>query len=106
MGAPSQSGAAEEPVEETRVEGLEYLVEIVVMAGVCGETFATSGLANVLGLPGDGFGGDVAAVMVGVDAGDGFLVELGEQDVGNGVMNGLGCVLEDVGEAHVKAAIA
>jgi hypothetical protein len=55
---------------------------------------------------GDGLGGDVAAVAVGVDAGDGFLVELGEEDVGDGVMDGFGCGLEEVGEANVEAAFA
>jgi hypothetical protein len=60
----------------------------------------------VFGLFGDGFGGDVAAVAVGVDAGDWFFVELGEEDVGDGVMDGLGCGLEDVGETDVETAFA
>jgi hypothetical protein len=47
----------------------------------------------------------VAAVAVGVGAGDRPLVELGEQDVRDGVMNGLGGVLKNVGEADVKAAV-
>jgi hypothetical protein len=68
--------------------------------------FAAAGLADVLGLFGDGFGGDVAAVAVGVVRGDGLLVELGEEDVGDGVMDGVGCVLEEVGEADVEAAFA
>ena len=55
---------------------------------------------------GDGFGADVAAVAVGVDGGDGLLVELGEEDVGDGVMDGLGCVLEEIGEADVETAFA
>ena len=55
---------------------------------------------------GDGFGGDVAAVAVGVGAGDGLFVELGEEDVGDGVMDGLGCGLEEIGEADVEAAFA
>jgi hypothetical protein len=93
-------------VEEAGVEGLEDLVEIVVMAGGCGEAFATAGLTDVLGLFGDGFGGDVAAVAVGVNAGDGLLVELGEEDVSDGVMDGFRGVLEDVGEADVEAAFA
>jgi hypothetical protein len=76
-------------VEETGVEGLEDLVEIVVMAGGRGEAFAAAGLTDVLGLFGDGLGGDVAAVAIGVDAGDGLFVELGEEDVGDGVMDGL-----------------
>ena len=106
VGAPGEGGAAEEAVEETGVEGLEDFVEIVVVAGGGGEAFAAAGLTDVLGLFGDGFGGDVAAVAVGVDAGDGFLVELGEEDVGDGVMDGLGCGLEEVGEADVEAAFA
>jgi hypothetical protein len=63
-------------------------------------------LTDVLGLLADGLGGDVAAVAVGVDAGDGLFVELGEEDVGDGVVDGLGCGLEEVGEADVKAAFA
>jgi hypothetical protein len=93
-------------VEETGVEGLEDFVEIIVMAGGCGEAFAATGLADVLGLFGDGFGGDVAAVAVGVDTGDGFLVEFGEEDVSDGVMDGLGRGLEEVGETDVEAAFA
>jgi hypothetical protein len=93
-------------VEETGVEGLEDFVEIVVVAGGGGEAFASPGLTDVLGLFGDGFGGDVAAVAVGVNARDGLLVELGEEDVGDGVMDGLGGVLEEIGEADVETAFA
>jgi hypothetical protein len=93
-------------VEETGVQGLEDLVEIVVVADGGGEAFAAASLADVLGLAGDGFGGDVAAVAVGVGGGDGFLVELGEEDVGDGVVNGVGCGFEQVGETDVEAAFA
>jgi hypothetical protein len=78
VGAPGEGGAAEESVEETRVERLEDFVEVVVVTGGGGEAFAAAGLTDVLGLAGDGFGRDVAAVAVGVEAGDGFSVELGE----------------------------
>jgi len=60
----------------------------------------------VLGLPGDGFGRDVAAVAVGVNAGDWLFVELGEEDVGDGVMNGFGCGFEEIGETDVEAPFA
>jgi len=93
-------------VEEAGVEGLEDFVEIVVVAYGGEDALAAAGLADVLGLAGDGFGGDVAAVAVGVGGGDGLLVELGEQDVGDGVVDGVGRVLEDVGEADVEAAFA
>jgi hypothetical protein len=55
---------------------------------------------------GDGLGGDVAAVAVGVDAGNGLFVELGEKDMGDGMVDGVGGVLEDVGEPDVQAAFA
>ena len=106
VGAPGEGGTAEEAVEEAGVEGLEDLVEIVVVAHGGEDALAAAGLADVLGLAGDGLGGDVAAVAVGVGGGDGFLVELGEKDVGDGVVDGLGRVLEEVGEADVEAAFA
>jgi hypothetical protein len=93
-------------VEEAGVERFENFVEIVVAAGGGGETFAAAGLADMLGLFGDGFGGDVAAVAVGVEARDGFSVELGEENVGDRVMDVVGCGFEDVGEADVEAAFA
>ncbi|MBB5315903.1 hypothetical protein [Tunturibacter empetritectus] len=106
MGRPGEGGAAEESVEEAGVEGFEDFVEVVVMAGGGGEALAAASLADVLGLAGDGLGGDVAAVAVGVGGGDGLLVELGEEDVGDGVVDGVGCGLEEVGEADVETAFA
>jgi hypothetical protein len=106
VGAPGEGGAAEEAVEETGVEGFEDFVEVVVVAGGGGEALAAAGLADVLGLFGDGLGGDVAAVAVGVGAGDWFFVEFGQEDVGDGVVDGVGCGLEEVGEADVEAAFA
>jgi hypothetical protein len=106
VGAPGEGGTAEETVEEAGVEGLEDFVEIVVVAGGGGEALAAASLADVLSLTGDGLGGDVAAVTIGVRRGDGLLVELGEEDVGDGVMDGVGRSLEQVGEADVKASFA
>jgi len=60
----------------------------------------------VLSLAGDGFGGDVAAVAVGMGGGNWLLVELGEEDMGDGVMDGVGCGLEEIGEADVETAFA
>ena len=103
---PGEGGPAEESVEEAGVEGLEDLVEIVVAAVGGGDAFAPAGLADVLGLAGDRLGGDVAAVAVGVVGGDGLAVELGEEDVGDGVVDDLGGVLEEVREADVEVALA
>jgi hypothetical protein len=106
VGTPRKGGAAEEAVEETGVEGLEDLVEVVVVAERGEDALAATGLANVLGLARDGLGGDVAAVPVGVGRGDGLFVELGEQNVGDGAVDGLGSMFEEVGEADVEAAFA
>ena len=93
-------------MEEACVEGLEDLVEIVVMADRRGETFAATGLSDVLGLFRDSFGGDVTAIAIGVESRDGFLVELGEENVGDCVVDGFRCRLEQVGEADVQPAFA
>ena len=63
-------------------------------------------MPDVFGLARDGFGGDVTAVAVSVGWNDGLFVELGEEDVGDGVMDGVGSGLEQVGEADVESAFA
>jgi hypothetical protein len=60
----------------------------------------------VLGLFGDGFGGDVTAIAIGVESRDGFLVELGEENVCDCVVDGFRCRFEQVGEADVQPAFA
>ena len=60
----------------------------------------------MFGLFGDGFGGDVAAIPVGVQACDWLLVELGEKDVGDCVVDRFRRGLEQVGEADVETAFA
>jgi hypothetical protein len=106
VSAPGERGTAQKAVEEAGVEDVEDLVEVVMVADGGGEAFAAAGLADVLGLAGDGFRGDVAAIAVGVGGGDGLLVELGQEDVGDGVVDGFGGGLEEVGEADVQAAFA
>ena len=106
VGAPGESWTAKEAVEEAGVDGLEDLVEIVVVAYRGEDALAAAGLADVLGLTRDSLGGDVAAIAVCVGGSDRFFVELGEKNVGDGAVYGLRCVLEQVGEADVKAAFA
>ena len=78
-------------MKEAGVEGLEDFVEIVVVTGGGGDAFAAASLADVFGLFRDGLGGDVTAVAVGVNAGDGLFVELGEEDMGDRVMDVVWC---------------
>jgi hypothetical protein len=106
MRAPGEDGTTEQAMEETGVEGIEDLIQIEVMADWGEDSFAPAGLADVFGLAGDRLGGYVAAVAVGMGRGDGLAIELGEEDVGDGVVHGFGRVLEQVGEADVELALA
>jgi hypothetical protein len=48
----------------------------------------------------------VATIAVGVRGCNGFLIKLSEKNVGDGVMHGLGCVLEQIGKADVESSFA
>ena len=87
MSRPRQSRPSEKSMKETRVEGVEDLVEIEVMANRSEDSLAAAGLANVFGLFRDGLGRHMAPVAVGVKAGDWLLVKLGEEDVGDRMMD-------------------
>ena len=106
VGGPGEGGAAEEAVEEAGVEGLEDFFEVVVAAFGGGDALAAAGEADVLGSACHGFGGDVAAVAVGLGGADGLAIELGEEDVGDGVVDGGWGGFEEVGEADVEGALA
>ncbi len=94
VGRPGESGSAEKSVEEAGVEGFEDFVEIVVVAAGSGDALAAAGLADLLSLASYCLGADVAAVAVGVDWRDRLFVELGEEDVSDGVVDGFGGVLQ------------
>lgn len=102
--APGEDGTSEEPVEEAHVERVEDFVEVEMMSDRGEDSFAAAGLADVFGLAGDGLGGYVAAVAVGVGRSDRLSVKLGEKDVGDGVVDGFGRVLEQIGETDVEPA--
>ena len=55
VGGPGERGSAEESVEESGVQGFEYLVQIVVMACRGEEALAAARLADMLGLFRNGF---------------------------------------------------
>jgi hypothetical protein len=92
-------------VEETNVKGLEDLIEVVVVAYRGEDAFAATSLANVLSLTRDCFRRDVASVAVGMGWSDRFLIEFSEQNMGDSAVDGFRCVLEDVGQTDVEAAL-
>jgi hypothetical protein len=106
MSGPGERGTPEKSVEEASVEGFEDLVQVVVVATAGGDAFAAAGLADVLGLAGYGLRADVAAVTVCVDGGNRLAVELGEENMGDGVVDGLRGVLQEVRESYVESAFA
>jgi hypothetical protein len=93
---PGQRGAPEEPMEKPDIKGLKDFIEVVVMTCGCRKTLSAASLTNILGLAGDRFGGYVSAVAVGMGWSDWFLVELGEQNMSDRVMNGIRCGLKKI----------
>jgi hypothetical protein len=104
VGAPGEDRAPEKAVEEARIERVEDLVEVEVVAHWGENSLAAASLADVFGLTRDCFGGDVAAVAVGVRGSDGLPVKLRKQDMRDGMVDGFGCVFQQVGESDVKAS--
>jgi hypothetical protein len=104
--APGEDRASEKTMEEARIQRIEDLIQIKLMTYGSEDALPSAGLADVLGLTRDGFRRDVATVAIGVCGGDGFLVKLCKQDMRYSVVDGLGGVLEDVGEADVKTSLA
>jgi len=93
---PGKRGAPEESMEEPGIERLEDFIEVVMVADGSGQALAATSLTNMFCLAGDGFGGYVSAVAVGVGGRDWLFIELGEEDVRNCLMNGLGRRLKQV----------
>src|ERR1022692_2527135 len=104
--APCELGPAEEPTKETEVKRVEYFFQLVEAAVRTGEALAAAGTTDQLGLAGDGGAGCeplVAQVLHGVD---GFLVELGNQDMSDGADHFVWSALQKIGEADVDVAFA
>lgn len=92
-------------MEKPRIERLEDLLEVVMVAYRCQDALTSSGLPNVLGLSRDGLRRDMPPVAVGVDRGDRFLVQLGQQDMSDRVVNRFGCVLEQIRQPDVEPSL-
>ena len=93
VGGPGQRRATQEAVEEARVERFEDFIEMEEAAFGAGDALGAAGVADELGLSGDGGGGGEALVADAVGRVDGLFVELGEKDVGDGVEDRFGRAL-------------
>lgn|SRR5579862_4996546 len=104
--APGEVGAAEKTSEEAQVQRVEHFFKVVVAAFGSGVALASAGVADQLGLAGNGrAGGETleAQVLRGID---GLAVELGEEDVGDGAQHALRRAFEQVRETDKDAAFA
>jgi len=91
--APGEVGSAEQAAEETQIETVEDFIEMEEAAFGAGDALGAAGVADELGLSGDGGGGGEALVADAVGRVDGLFVELGEKDVGDGVEDRFGRAL-------------
>ena len=104
--APGQLGPTEQAAEEANVKRIKDFIQIEKMALGAEEALAAASAANQLGLARDrGAGGKplIAHVVRGVD---GLLIELGDEDVSDGVDDGFGRAFKEVREADVQMAFA
>ena len=102
--APGKLGAAEQSAEEAEIQRVEDFIEMVEAALGTEVAFGAAGVADELGLSRDGRRrreAFVAGVVGGVDV---FLVQLGEEDVSDGVDDGFGRAFKQVGEADEDLA--
>src|SRR5580692_1632400 len=99
MLAPSQLGPAHEATKEAHIERVEDLFKVVEATLGAEEALASARCANDLGLPGDGSACAKALVAQVVRGVDGLLVELSQQNVGDGVDDAFRRALKQIGEA-------
>lgn len=71
-----------------------------------GYALASAHLSDEVGLLGHVVAGDVFAIPGSVGGFDGLAVDLGEEDVDDGLEYGFGCAFKEVGNAHTDLAIA
>ena len=106
VAAPGELGASHQSVEKAAVEVFEKFFEVVMVAAGGVDVLASAELADEARFGGDVVAGDVAAVAGGLGAVDRLAIELGQQDVGDGMEDGVGGAFEQVGEADVELSLA
>lgn len=104
--APSEFGTAEHSMKKADVERIEDFFEVIEVALWAGVALATAGVADEFSLARDGGAGGEpleADVVRGIDW---LLVELGEEDVCDGVNDALGSAFDEIGKAYEDFAFA
>jgi len=104
--APGQLGPAQQAPEEAGVERVEDLIQVVVPALGAEVALAAARMANQFGLARDRGAGREALVAQVLGGLNGPLVELGKQDVGDGVDYGFRRALEQIGETDQDLSFA
>ena len=103
---PGEFGPAQQPSEESRIQRIEDLFQMVVAAFRAVVPLAAPGVTNEFRLAGDGRAGSKALVAQIVRRVDRLLVQFGEQNVGDSAENGVRRSLQKIREAYVNLALA
>src|SRR5271157_4549968 len=104
--APCELGPAQQAAEEARVQRIEDLLKVVEAALGTEETLVAASAANQLRLAGDGDAGGKALIAQVLRRVDGLFVEFGQENVGDGVEDGFGRALQQIGKIDMNPAFA
>jgi hypothetical protein len=106
VGAPCQRRPSQQAMKEAQIDGLKDLVEVVEMSLRRADAFPSAVLPDTFCLLRYRLGLRVAAIAIGMDWRNRFAVQLGQQDMRNGVMDRLRGVHQQVGETDNQLPIA
>jgi len=94
--APGELRAPHESMEEAAVEIVEDFFQMIVMAAGRADVLASANLTDEAGFGGDVVAADVAAITCAMSAIDRLAIELGEQNVNDGIENVFGSALKQI----------
>src|ERR1700678_3065848 len=106
MLTPGKLRTPQQSIKEALIEHIEDFFEVVITAFGSAITFGSAGMANLLRLPRNSFAVLETLVAMVVRAVDGLLIDLGDEDVRNGVNHGLLRTFEQIRKTDVQFAFA
>lgn len=104
--APREYRPAEQTMKKAHIERVKDLVQVVVVAMRSKNALTATRPPDVFGLTRDRLGRDVATIAVGMIGRDRLFVEFCQQNMSDGMVNRIGCMLENVREAHMQPSVA